>query len=131
MASVALFSTIRAPDSTHAQLSFDAVKKTVESALRRVVGAPTVQVVARPEDIGLVNPFASVPKGMTLHDGSIVLFSDGAESAVDVFRTVCHELFHRGSKVRVERNADYITKMLTIAYADETVRAWPTTRPWP
>ena len=95
------------------------------------MGAPTVQVVARPEDIGLVNPFASVPKGMTLHDGSIVLFSDGAESAVDVFRTVCHELFHRGSKVRVERNAYYITKMLTIAYADETVRAWPTTRPWP
>ena len=87
------------------------------------MGAPTVQVVARPEDIGLGNPFTSVPKGVTLNDGSVVVFSDGAESVVDVYRTVFHELFHRGSKVRFERNSDYITKMLTIAAGDETVRA--------
>ncbi|TXH46821.1 MAG: hypothetical protein E6Q97_28735 [Desulfurellales bacterium] len=122
-AGVNAFRTTRAPGSTQAQLSLDAVKKTVESALRRVVGAPTVQVVARPEDIGLGNPFASVPKGATLNDGSVVVFSDGAESVVDVYRTVFHELFHRGSKVRFERNSDYITKMLTIAAGDETVRA--------
>lgn len=122
-AGVNTFRTTRAPGSTQAQLSLDAVKKTVESALRRVVGAPTVQVVARPEDIGLGNPFTSVPKGVTLNDGSVVVFSDGAESVVDVYRTVFHELFHRGSKVRFERNSDYITKMLTIAAGDETVRA--------
>lgn len=122
-AGVNAFRTTRAPGSTQAQLSLDAVKKTVESALRRVVGAPTVQVVARPEDIGLGNPFTSVPKGVTLNDGSVVVFSDGAESVVDVYQTVFHELFHRGSKVRFERNSDYITKMLTIAAGDETVRA--------
>lgn len=85
---------------TEPQLSLDAVKQAVASALRRVVDSPAVQVVRRTEDISLVNPFASVPKGVTLNDGSIVVFSDGAESAVDVFRTVFHELFHRGSKAR-------------------------------
>jgi hypothetical protein len=102
----------------------------VHAALRRVVGEPVGRVVRRPEDIWLVNPFTAVPKGMTLLDGSIVVFSDGAESAVDVFRTVFHELFLRGSKVHFEHNGDYINKMLTIASADETVRAWSTTRPW-
>lgn len=118
-------SAFRSPASAaQAQLSQDAVKQSVASALKRVVSAPPVQVVRRPEDLGIPNPFApAVPKGVTLEDGSIVVFADGAESVVDVFRTVFHELFHRGTKVRFTRNPDYITKMLEIAAADPMVQA--------
>lgn len=56
-------------------------------------------------------------------DGAIALFSDGAESVVDVFQAVFHEFFHRGTKVRFTNNADYITKLLAIASSDEVVRA--------
>ena len=120
---IQLFRTSRAPGSRLAQLSLDAVKKSVESALRRVVRAPFVRVARRPEDIGLVNPSARVPKGLTMPDGTIALFSDGAESVVDVFQAVFHEFFHRGTKVRFTNNADYITKLLAIASSDEVVRA--------
>lgn len=128
---VALFRSIRTAKSAQTKLSQDAVEKAVASALNRVVGAPQVQVFATPADAGIDVPPGVIPKGVTLPDGSVFVFSDGAESVIDVFQTVFHELYHRGSKVRFTSNPDYITKMLEIASKDELVQqevnAWKDT----
>ena len=128
---VAMFRSIRTAKSAQTKLSQDAVEKAVASALNRVVGAPKVQVVAAPADAGIDVPPGVIPKGVTLPDGSVLIFSDSAESVLDVFQTVFHELYHRGSKVRFTSNPDYITKMLEIASKDEPVQqevnAWKNT----
>lgn len=128
---VAMFRSIRTAKSAQTKLSQDAVEKAVASALNRVVGAPKVQVVAAPADAGIDVPPGVIPKGVTLPDGSVLIFSDSAESVLDVFQTVFHELYHRGSKVRFTSNPDYITKMLEIASKDELVQqevnAWKNT----
>lgn len=119
---VPVFSSVRQASSTQAKLSKDAVVQAVATALNRVPGGPNIRVVANPGEIGLSVPTSIVPKGVTLPDGTVFVFSDYAESSVDVFATVFHELFHRGSKVRFTSNPDYITAMLEIAAADPFVQ---------
>lgn len=121
-ASPNVFKNSRIGATSPMKLSLDAVKKSVQSALKRIPNAPTIEVHTNPGAIGLVTPNSIVPKGVTLDNGSIVIFSDNAESVLDVFQTVFHELFHRGSKVRFTSNADYIKSMLDIAASDITVR---------
>ena len=127
----AMFSSIRSAKSAQPKLSQDAVEQAVSAALNRVVGAPRVQVAVSTAAAGITPPAGVVPKGVTLPDGSVFVFADGAESVVDVYKTVFHELFHRGSKVRFTSNADYITKMLDIAANDAAVQgeatAWKNT----
>lgn len=103
------------------QLSLDAVKQAVESALKRVPNAPNVKVVADPASAGIAVPSGIIPKGVTLDDGSIIVLANAAEPVVDAFNTVFHKLFHRGSKARFTKNADYINALLDIAAADATV----------
>ena len=64
------------------KLSLDAVKKSVQSALKSIPNAPTVEVHPNPGSIGLVPPSGTIPKGVTLDDGSIIIFSDAAESVL-------------------------------------------------
>jgi hypothetical protein len=91
------------------------VELVVSAALNSVVGAPLVQVAVSPAAAGINPPASIVPKGVTLPDGPVFVFADGAESVVDVYKTVFHELFHRGGKVRFTSNSDCITtKMLAL-----------------
>lgn len=62
------------------KLSLDAVKKSVQSALKRIPNAPTIEVQPNPGSVRLAAPSGTVPKGVTLDDGSIIVFSDAAES---------------------------------------------------
>lgn len=43
---------------------------------------------------GISAPSGVIPMGATLPDGRVVVFTNGAESVADVYRTVFHELFH-------------------------------------
>jgi len=64
------------------KLSLDAVKKSVQSALKRIPNAPRIEVHPRPGSVGITPPNGVVPKGVTLDDGSIIIFSDAAESVL-------------------------------------------------
>ena len=64
------------------KLSLDAVKKSVESALKRIPNAPRIEVRPNVGSVGLTAPSGTVPKGVTLDDGSIIIFSDAAESVL-------------------------------------------------
>lgn len=97
-------------DLLQPKLSQDAVEQAVSAALNIVVGAPQVQAAVSPAAAGINPPASIVPKGVTFPGSSVFVFSDYAESVVDVYKTVFHELFHRGSKVRFTSNSDCITK---------------------
>lgn len=79
-------------------------------ALNSVVCAPLVQVAVSPAAAGINPPASIVPKGVTLPESSVFVFSDYAESVVEVQKTSFHKLFQRGSKVRFTSNSDCITK---------------------
>jgi hypothetical protein len=64
------------------EVSLDAVKKSVESALKSIPNAPTIEVHPNPGSIGLSPPNGVIPKDVTLDDGSIIVFSDAAESVL-------------------------------------------------
>ena len=108
---------------TSMESTLDAVEESVDSAPKRVPNIPRFESHTRPGSIGIVLPNGVVPKGVTLDDGSIIVFSDTAESVLDVFQTVFHDLFHRGSKVRFTNYANYIKTMLDIATSDAMVRS--------
>jgi hypothetical protein len=61
------------------------------------------------------HPSGDLAKGWDSPRWAYHFFSDSAESVVDVFKTVFHELFHHGSKVRFTKNVNYIQTMLDIA----------------
>jgi len=56
------------------KLSLDAVKKSVQSALKRIPNAPRIEVHPRPGSVGITPPNGVVPKG--------IIFSDAAESVL-------------------------------------------------
>ena len=85
------------------------MEQAVSSALNRVVGAPLVQVAVSPAAAGINPPASIVPKGVTLPGSSVFVFSDYTESVVHVYKTVFHDFFHRGGKVRFTSNSDCIT----------------------
>ena len=64
------------------KVPLDAVKKSVESALKRVPNAPRIEVHSSPGSFGKIPPNGVIPKGVTLDDGSIIVFSDAAESVL-------------------------------------------------
>lgn len=117
-----VYRTSRFGGSAQPKLSQKAVEQAVAAATRGIPGNPVIKVFLTPESAGLDSPFSGIPKGATLNDGSVFIFSDAAQSRIDVFETVFHELFHRGSKVRFEKNIDYITTMLDIAASDPLVQ---------
>ncbi|MCM2342805.1 strawberry notch C-terminal domain-containing protein, partial [Rhodoferax sp.] len=95
-------------------LSLNRVNQLVQEALSGIRGAPPVEVTARPGDIGLRVPAGSVGYGVTLRSGDIYVFQSAMGSDMDVFRTVFHELFHRGVRVLVPK-AQYVQTMLDLA----------------
>ena len=109
--------------TTSMESALDAVEKSVDSAPKRVPNIPRFEVHTRPGSIGIVPPNGVIPKGVALDDGSIIVSSDAAESVLDAFQTVFHDLFHRGSKVRFTNDANYIKTMLDIATSDAKVRS--------
>ncbi len=76
---VAMFKSSRSGTSSPMKLSLDAVKKSVESALKRVPNAPRIEVHTSTSPVGMTPPDGVIPKGVTLDDGSIIIFSDAAE----------------------------------------------------
>ncbi|MBX9959490.1 MAG: hypothetical protein K2Y15_05080 [Burkholderiaceae bacterium] len=108
--------------STPGKMSLDAVRQAVQTAIKTIPNAPGIEVVANPAVAGIAVGPTIRPMGGTLPDGRILLFADNIGSVIDVHQTVFHELFHRGAKVRFNRNADYIAAMLDLAATDATVR---------
>ena len=113
----------RAPDSAAPArpLSLDRVNQLVQEALAGIRGAPPVEVAVRPSDIGLQPPPGSVGYGVTLSSGDIYVFQSAMASDMDVFRTVFHELFHRGVRVLVPK-AQYVQTMLDLAKGDSRIQ---------
>lgn len=76
-------------------MTFDSAQKAIDSVLRNFPNAPQIELEA---DARKYLPAGSteVPKGITLPDGKVVVFINGADSARDVAVTVFHEMFHRG-----------------------------------
>ena len=102
-------------------LSLDRVNQLVQEALSGIRGAPPVEVTARPGDIGLKVPAGSVGYGVTLRSGDIYVFQSAMGSDLDVFRTVFHELFHRGVRVLVPKG-QYVQTMLDLAKGDSRIQ---------
>lgn len=102
-------------------LSLDRVNQLVQEALSGIRGAPPVKVTARPADIGLKVPAGSVGYGVTLRSGDIYVFQSAMGSDLDVFKTVFHELFHRGVRVLVPK-AQYVQTMLDLAKGDSRIQ---------
>lgn len=75
------------------KLSVDEVKKTVNRVLRGVLRFNTVEVMDVP--LNSVAGTTEIPKGETTPDGRVIVYAASADSEIDVFRTVFHELFHR------------------------------------
>lgn len=102
-------------------LSLDRVNQLVQEALSGIRGSPPVEVTARPADIGLKVPAGSVGYGVTLRSGDIYVFQSAMGSDLDVFKTVFHELFHRGVRVLVPK-AQYVQAMLDLAKGDSRIQ---------
>lgn len=119
---VRLYGPDRAGASKPGKMSLDAVRKAAQTAINGVADAPGIEVFADPAAAGITVAPGIRPMGGTLPDGRILLFADNIGSVIDVHQTVFHELFHRGTKVRFTRNADYIAAMLDLAAGDATVR---------
>lgn len=117
---VAMFSSA---DSTlpAKPLSLDRINQLVQEALSGIRGAPPVEVTARPGDIGLRVPAGSVGYGVTLRSGDIYVFQSAMGSDLDVFKTVFHELFHRGVRVLVPKG-QYVQTMLDLAKGDSRIQ---------
>lgn len=117
---VAMFSSA---DSTlpAKPLSLDRVNQLVQEALSGIRGAPPVEVTAHPADVGLQVPAGSVGYGVTLRSGDIYVFQSAMGSDLDVFKTVFHELFHRGVRVLVPKG-QYVQTMLDLAKGDSRIQ---------
>jgi len=102
-------------------VSHESVKGTVAAILKRIPNAPHVEVYRTPVEAG-ISISDPMPKGGTLPDGRIVIFSDANTGTLDVMRTVFHELFHRGLKSYFQSNADYIKFMLDLSAKHSIVR---------
>ena len=119
---IMLYAPSRSAASAPGKMSLDAVEKAAQAAVKGVANAPGIEVFANPAAAGLTVDPTIRPMGGTLPDGRILLFADNIGSVIDVHQTVFHELFHRGAKVRFNRNSDYIAAMLDLAAGDATVR---------
>ena len=104
-------------------LTLDRVNQLVQEALSGIRGAPPVETVGSPADIGLVVPPATVPYGITLRSGDVYVFQSAMGSDLDVFRTVFHELFHRGVRVLVPKD-QYVQVMLDLAKGDSRIQQY-------
>ena len=102
-------------------VSHESVKGTVAVILKRIPNAPHVEVYRTPAEAG-ISISDPMPKGGTLPDGRIVIFSDANTGTLDVMRTVFHELFHRGLKSYFQSNADYTNFMLDLSANHSIVR---------
>lgn len=102
-------------------LALDRVNQLVQEALAGIRGAPPVEVVVRPADVGLQVPAGSVGYGVTVRSGDIYVFQSAMRSDMDVFRTVFHELFHRGVRVLVPKG-QYVQTMLNLAKGDSRIQ---------
>ena len=72
-------------------VSHESVKGTVAAILKRIQNAPHVEVYRTPAEAG-ISISDPMPKGGTLPDRRIVIFSDANTGTLDVMRTVFHEL---------------------------------------
>lgn len=117
---VAMFSSADATLPTK-PLSLNRVNQLVQEALSGIRGAPPVEVTARPADVGLKVPAGSVGYGVTLRSGDIYVFQSAMGSDLDVFKTVFHELFHRGVRVLVPKG-QYVQTMLDLAKGDSRIQ---------
>lgn len=98
-------------------MSVEEVETAVAAALKGVANPP--EVVVFPDTVGLnIRQTGSVPKGVTLPNGMIFIFANGANSPLDVAQTVFHEMFHRGMKVHFKDNAEYIKTMQELEKSD-------------
>lgn len=112
----------RSAEEGSSKMSADAVSKAVEGAVRSVPNAPKVEVFANAQAAGLNPPAGVVPKGVTLPDGRILVFSDHATSVADVEETVFHEMFHRGTNAKSTSHKQYVETMLGVAAKDDFVQ---------
>lgn len=102
-------------------MSYESVKRTEASVLKRIPNAPSIEVYRTPTEAG-ISISCPMPKGGVLQDGRIVVFSDANTGTIDVMRTVFHELFHRGLRSYFPSNADYIKFMLDLSRKYISVR---------
>lgn len=109
-------------DAATRGLPLEQVEQAVQEALAGLRDAPPVHVVESLDEFGIPAGSAVVPKGGTLPDGRIIVYTGAAESGLDVQRTVFHELLHRGSKVRFKDNPTYVQTMLRLATNDAMLR---------
>jgi hypothetical protein len=98
-------------------LVLDRVNQLVQEALAGIRGAPPVNVVNHPSDIGLQPPPGSVGYGVTVRSGEIYVFQSAMDSDLDVFHTVFHELFYRGIRVVVPKDK-YVQTIRDLARGD-------------
>lgn len=105
-------------------VSLQDAQDAVTQALAGLTNAPPVNVVLNPAAAGVGHDPTVVPKGGTLGDGSIYVFSDAHSSIADVVRTVFHELLHRGVKALFPTNQAYGEAMLRLAAGDGVLRKY-------
>jgi len=101
-------------------LALDCVNHSMQEALSGIRGAPPVEVVVRPSDIGMAVPAGSVGYGITLGSGDIYVFQSAIGSDMDVFKTVFHELFYPGIRVVVPKNK-YVQTIHDLARGDSRI----------
>ena len=104
------------PRSTNQTMTPQQVEQAVRQALATVSQKLGRDVPFRVIKNGsrAVPPTFVTAKGTVLNDGTVVVFSDAAESADDILRTVFHELFHRGVKVWARSNEQYTRALLRL-----------------
>lgn len=100
-------------------LSLADTERIVADVASTVSAAANIQVVTSPIEVGLEFPAGMTVAGATLEDGSIVVFSNGNTSKIDVLRTIFHEMFHKG----IARTNDYINDLNAWAKRDPWVQA--------
>lgn len=108
------------------QLTRDRVNQFVQEALAGIRGAPPVEVIVSPADVGLEAPAGSVGYGVTVGSGDIYVFQSAMGSALDVLITVFHELVHLGARVLVPK-AQYVQTMLGLARGDSRIQQYART----
>lgn len=95
----------------------------MQKALAGIRGAPAVEVVRSPSDIGLTVPPGSVGYGVTVRGGDIYVFQSAMGSGLDVLQTVFHELSTVGVRVVVPKG-QYVQTMLDLARGDSRIQQY-------
>ena len=102
-------------------MTLERTQQLVKEALAGIRNAPPVHTVLSAAELGRDAPDGVM--GVTTRDGSVFVVASGHGSDIEVFRTVFHELFHKGLR-NVLPQADYVRAMLDLAKRDARLQRY-------